>query len=152
RETGALNYLELALKASDASLAAMPAEMNKGGLAALAQVEFAAHEFASAKHHARQLVELDRGKSYPYQVLGDALTELGDYEAATDAYQTMQRFGSGASVETRLARSALLHGRTDEAVRRLTLALGFALAASTPRSETVAWIRWQIGEVEFLTG
>src|SRR5262249_30487303 len=74
------------------------------------------------------------------------------YDSATEAYQTMQRLGSGASVETRLARSALLHGRTDEAVRRLTVALGIAVAASTPRGETVAWVRWQIGVVEFLTG
>ena len=153
RETGSLNYLDLALRASRASLAAMPSEMNKGGLAALAQTEYASHEFTSARDHALQLAELDRAKSYPYQLLGDALLELGDYDKATSAFGQMERLGGrSASAETRLARSGLLHGQTEAATRHLSDALALALAQEPPSRETIAWIRWQLGEADFSIG
>lgn len=153
RETGSLSYLDLALRAASASLAAMPAEMNKGGLAALAQTEYASHEFTSARDHALRLAELDRAKSYPYQLLGDALLELGDYDKATSAFGQMERLG-GASVgaETRLARAALLRGQTEAAIRHLSDALALALVQEPPSRETIAWIRWQLGEAAFSIG
>jgi len=151
RETGSLNYLELALRAAKSSLAAMPPEMNKSGLAALAQAEFAAHEFASARDHASKLVELDREKSYPYQILGDALTELGDYTRAAAAYDEMRKMGTGVTIETRLARASLLRGNVEDAERRFTFALKLA-SAGGPSSETIAWIHWQLGESAFLRG
>ena len=152
RETGALNYIDLALRAAKASLVAMPAAMNKGGLATLAQAEFAAHEFVEARDHAKQLSEIEKGKSYPYQILGDALIELGEYDKAGAVYAQMERLGSGIGTETRLARQALLRGQTDDATRRLSLALGLAVAQEPPARETVAWLRWQLGEVAFQAG
>src|SRR5262244_1650270 len=95
RETGSLTYLELAARAADASLATLPPEHNTDGLTILAQVEYAEHDFAKARDHARRLAELDPGKSYPFHTLGDALLELGDYEGATAAYRQMQRFAAG---------------------------------------------------------
>ena len=153
RETGSLNSLDLALRAASASLAAMPAEMNKGGLAALAQTEYASHEFTSARDHALQLAELDRAKSYPYQLLGDASLELGDYDKATSAFGQMERFGRGSvGAETRLGRAALLHGQTEAATRHLSDALALALVQEPPSRETIAWIRWQLGEAAFSIG
>jgi tetratricopeptide (TPR) repeat protein len=152
RETGALNYIDLALRAAKASLVAMPAAMNKGGLATLAQAEFAAHEFVEAREHAQQLTEIEKGKSYPYQILGDALAELGEYDKASVAYAQMERLGSGISTETRLARQSLLRGQTDDATRRLSLALGLAVVQEPPSRETVAWLRWQLGEVAYQVG
>jgi len=52
RETGGLQYLELASRAARASLAAMPEKLNVSGLATLAQVEAAYHEFAASRDHA----------------------------------------------------------------------------------------------------
>jgi tetratricopeptide (TPR) repeat protein len=152
RETGALNYIELALRAANASLAAMPAELNKSGLATLAQAEFAAHEFVAARDHALKLIEIERHKSYPYQILGDALVELGDYEKANAAYAQMEKLSTGISTETRLARAALLRGQSDSAERHFALALNLALENDAPQRETVAWIRWQLGEAAFLLG
>lgn len=152
RETGSLNYLDLALRAANSSLAALPVEMNKGALAALAQAEYASHEFTSAREHALQLARLVRGKSYPFQILGDALLELGDYDKAASAFAQMGRLGgSGVGAETRLARAALLRGQTDDATHRLFVGLAFALSQEPPSRETVAWIRWQLGEVAFST-
>lgn len=153
RETGDQTYLELAARAARASLAVLPPEQNHGGLTALAQVEYASHDFAAARDHALELSRLDGAKSYPYQILGDALLELGDYHKATSVFAKMERLG-GASVgaETRLARAALLRGRTGDAMGRLSIALALALSQVPPPRETVAWIRWQLGEVAFSVG
>jgi len=58
RETGNAQYLELATRAARTSLSSVPEVRNAGGLAALAQAEFAAHEFANARDHAVRLIEL----------------------------------------------------------------------------------------------
>lgn len=153
RETGGLNYLELASRAARASLAAIPAEQNKNGLAALAQAEYASHEFGAARDHAVQLSRLDPGKSYPYLILTDALIELGDYKAAAIAIAKMEQLGgSDGNSEPRLARYALLRGETDLAVRRFALGLTHALSVEPPSRETVAWCRWQLGETAFSVG
>src|SRR5256885_10178715 len=94
RETGDLGSLEIALKAARSSLATIPAERNTAGLNILAQAEFATHEFTAARQHAERLVELEPGKGYPFQILGDALLELGEYEKAESAFRSMEYFGS----------------------------------------------------------
>jgi tetratricopeptide (TPR) repeat protein len=63
--------------------------------------------------------------------------------------------GGGSSkitVETRLARLAMLRGETDAAQRHLIIALTVALDEAFPPRETVAWCRWQLGEVAFSIG
>jgi Flp pilus assembly protein TadD len=89
RETGDLTYLNLAVKAARASLATLPPEQNVGGLTASTQAEYASHDFAAARDHALQLTQLEPKKGYTYQILGDALLELGEYEQAAAAYRTM---------------------------------------------------------------
>jgi len=157
RETGDLTYLQLASRAARTSLAALPAEQNTGGLIALAQAEYAAHDFVAARDHARRLVELEPGKAPPLQVLGDALLELGEYAQADDALRRMQRLGgiqglTRVASEERLARWAALHGDTDGARRHLESALATVLALPVPPPEAVAWVRWQLGELAFSQG
>jgi tetratricopeptide (TPR) repeat protein len=153
RETGSVEYLTLSLKAARASLRAMPAEQNAGGLAALALAEFAAHEFLPARDHALRLIALEGRKGYPYDILGDVLSELGDYSGATAAYAKMVEVGGrGVGAETRLARADLLRGRAAGAADRLRSARALALAQEAPARETLAWIDWQLGEVAFSVG
>ena len=158
RETGGLNYLELASRAAHSSLKAVPAEIgNIAGLAALAQVEYAAHEFAEARDHAKQLIERDPGKSYPYQILSDSLLELGDYDEAAALSGTMQRQSDGGgssivAVEVRLARLAELHGDSKAAEKHLSTALKNALEMNGAPREIVAWCHWQLGETVFAGG
>ncbi len=157
RETGDLTYLNLASHASRASLSTMPVEKNSAGLAALAQVEFSSHEFASSRDHARQLTELEPDKSYPQQILGDALLELGEYEAAKGAFWRMERLGgvqglTRVATEQRVARLAALHGDTFSALKHMHNATALALAMPVPPRETVAWCRWQLGELAFSIG
>jgi tetratricopeptide (TPR) repeat protein len=152
RETGSLSFLDLASRAAKSSLEVLPAEQNIGGLAALAQVEFAAHEFAAARDHAQQLIKLDAKKSYPYQLLGDALIELGDYDKAGAVFRELEKHSDGAGVESRLGRLALLRGDVAEAKRRFANAIIYGQNQTTPSREAIAWNRWQLGEVYFSIG
>ena len=102
RETGDVSYLTLASKAAHASLATLPPEQNTGGLTVLAQVEYASHEFVAARNHALQLTRLEPRKAYPYQTLGDALLELGEYDEAEAAFRQMGELG-GVQGLTRVA-------------------------------------------------
>src|ERR1051325_1691716 len=132
RECGDLKYLELALRAAKGSLDILPAEQNIGGLAALPQAEFASHEFALARDHAEQLTRLDAKKTYPFQMLSDALIELGDYDRAAGIVRNLEKQSSGANVEIRTGKLAWLYGRVDEAERRFANAIIFAEKQTPP--------------------
>jgi tetratricopeptide (TPR) repeat protein len=122
-------------------------------LSLLAQIEFAAHDFASARNHAEQLAQMEPRKWYPYLLLGDALMELGDYEAARSAFREMEkRGGADIAAKTRLARMAALAGDNPRAERLYAEALTLAVEAVPPSRETIAWCRWQLGETAFGAG
>ncbi|MCI0489777.1 MAG: tetratricopeptide repeat protein [Blastocatellia bacterium] len=152
RETGNTSYLDLASRAARASLDVLPAEQNTGGLAALTQVEIASHRFADAREHARLLTEIEPRKSYPFELLGDALLELGHYEEASSAYSQMEQRGNGVGPQIRLARLALMRGQTDVARKGFEAALALASAQTPAPRETIAWCRWQLGETAFSAG
>jgi Flp pilus assembly protein TadD len=101
----------------------VPEVRNASGLAALAQAEFAAHEFVSAKENAVRLAELEPRKSYPQGILGDALLELGEYDKAAIAYKKIVALDGGIShaSETRFARLAQLKGDNAGARKHLQL-------------------------------
>jgi tetratricopeptide (TPR) repeat protein len=153
RETGSNTYLSLAERASRASLAIVPPERNYGGLATLAQAEYALHNFAVARDHALRLTKLDAAKSTGWEILSDAFLELGEYDNARRALERMQNVGEPTSgTQSRLGKYALLRGRPKDATRYLSEALVLALKQTPPSRETVSWCRWQLGEVAFSLG
>ena len=154
RETGSIEYLDLAQRAARASLASVPAIRNAGGLAVLVKAEFASHEFATARDHALELAKLDSGQGYVYSMLGDALLELGDYDAADNAFNEMDRIQAHLTIdsETRHARVALLHGDIPGAQRRLSIALALVRNLPVPPRESIAWCQWQLGNTAFSAG
>ncbi len=154
RETGDVTLLNLAFRAVRASLDSVPDVRNSGGLAALALCEFASHDFTNSRDHALRLIELEPSKSYPQSILGDALVELGEYEKAEIAYKkiTLLDKGSSSGSESRFARIAQLEGDNAEAQKHFADALKLTLNQSFPPRETVAWLRWQLGETAFSTG
>lgn len=153
RETGDAKYLDLASRAAQASIKILPAESNTGALSALAQVAFAAHDFTAARDYAIQLVKSEPRKSQPYLILSDALIELGDYAKASEVFGQMQQVGAGGiGGETRLARFDMIRGKTDNARHRLENVLALALQEVPRERETVAWCRWQLGELAFSLG
>jgi hypothetical protein len=152
RETGSIDYLDLALRAAHASLASVPAVRNTTGLAALARTEFASHDFAGTRDHAIELLRLDPG--HYYALLSDALLELGDYAGSEAALQNMARLDNRILIEgeTRQARHDLIRGEVAEAQRHLSNALVVLQNLAEPAPENIAWSRWQLGEYSFSTG
>ena len=153
RETADVRYLELALRSARSSLRVLQADQNLGGLLALAQAEYQTHDFSSARNHAKELTEYQPRKSYGYQVLGDALLELGDYDQAARTYSKMEELDrGGVTTASRLAHLAMLRGDPATAQRLYSIALAQATAALTPSVETIAWCHWQLGETAFSVG
>ncbi|MBW4474448.1 MAG: tetratricopeptide repeat protein [Stenomitos rutilans HA7619-LM2] len=154
RETGNIAYLDLTLRAAHSSLAVVPANQNTGALAALAQAEYASHNFVAARDHALQLIKLTPNRNSSYQLLGDVRLELGDYDPAIAAFHQMERFSRGLTLgtETRQARLAMLRGEVKVAQRHFSNALALTLNSPVPPPETVAWCYWQLGETAFAIG
>lgn len=157
RETGNIQYLDLAMKAAQSSLSVMPAEANKGGLAVQAQAKYSSHDFAGAREDAARLVEIEPGKGYPFQILGDALIELGEYDKAVEAYRKMVEFGgvqaqTRIGMEQRLGRRAFLDGDVKKSLDHYAAALKLALKPPGATPETLAWCYWQAGEASFKMG
>jgi tetratricopeptide (TPR) repeat protein len=157
RETGDIAYLDLAMRAAKASLTILPAEQNKSGLAVLAQAKYSSHDFAGARDDALRLVELEPDKGYPYQILGDAFQELGDYENAADAYRKMEEHGgvqplTRVGMEQRLGRRAFLEGDNAGSLKHYINALQLSQRPPGAPPETVAWCYWQLGEAAFKSG
>lgn len=152
-ETGDTRYLELALSAAQASLKALPAEQNAGGLAALIRAEAALHKFASARANAQRYVELEPQKRAPYVLLFDTQLELGDYDGARKTLAKMEGLAErSVDEETRRARYAQLTGDTDAATKHFTQALTIARTYSATHADTLAWYHWQLGETAFSVG
>jgi tetratricopeptide (TPR) repeat protein len=153
RETGDLQLLTFASRAAQKSLEIVPVVRNPGGLAALAQTEIAGHEFVSARDHALQLTGLSSGDQ-AYALLADSSLELGDYEAATNAVQTMERIDGGSNDATaiRRARLAFLMGKVPTSRVSMANAIVFLLNRPTPPVEALAWCYWQLGETDFASG
>jgi tetratricopeptide (TPR) repeat protein len=153
RETGDLQLLTCASRAAQRSLEIVPVVRNPGGLAALAQTEIAGHEFVSARDHALQLTGLSSGEK-AYALLADSSLELGDYEAAINAVQTMERIDGGSNDATaiRRARLAFLMGKVPTSRVSMANAIVFLLDRPTPPLEALAWCYWQLGETDFASG
>jgi tetratricopeptide (TPR) repeat protein len=152
RETGSLDYLLLARRAVDRSLAINP-DRNLIALASKCRVEFASHEFAASRDIARQLIDAEPDAVYAQMYLGDALLELGDYDGAADAYSKMVALGGNTPESLcRTARLAFLHGQTSAAGESFRSALALAQAQSNPVPETIAWIHCQLADLSVFTG
>lgn len=153
RDTGDDTDLDLSLKTAGQSLTALPAEFNKGALAARARASFSLHRFAAARDDATKLLALDPSKRYPLEILGDALLELGEYDRAAEAYAKLEQFGvPDPTTEARHARLALLKGDTAGAKRRLAAAVALAAALSPPQPQVLAWAHVRAGQLAFSTG
>ena len=151
--TGDLAHLTRAAAAVERSLKTANPEFNRGGLAMRARVALASHRFADARRDAEQLRTLMPDSGYPLQLLGDALFNLGEYDAAERVWaQMLARDGSNPATEPRLAQLDLIHGRTERARERLATSLDLARKLTPPAPETVAWCQVQLGELAFRSG
>jgi tetratricopeptide (TPR) repeat protein len=109
----------------------------------------AQHRFEDAVDAASKAIALRKEDAWNYGVLGDAQLELGNYDAAFDAFDTMARIRPDAAAYARVAYAQELQGRLDEALRTMKRATE-ATGAQDP--ESLAWHYAQLAHLHFERG
>jgi tetratricopeptide (TPR) repeat protein len=106
------------------------------------------HLFAQAAEASRRLIAIDPADPWNWGTLGDALVEIGDYDAAADAYQKMVRLRPDLASYNRAAHYRFLVGDTPGAVDIMKK----AIEAGSSSAENVAWCMVELGNIYFKTG
>lgn len=160
RETGDIAYYELAEKTLNRSVALMPRNpLTVDPLVDLALVYMGEHRFTDALLSAQEAIAAGTGNLVAFATEGDAYTDLGEYEQATAAYDTLRTLG-GAIVspltlaymaDSRLSYLKFLSGDTAESVRLMNQATVAALQLNVPK-ENLAWLYYEWGQRYFQAG
>jgi tetratricopeptide (TPR) repeat protein len=159
RETGDIAYYNLADKALEKSLdlesthpEAAPATKH------LATVYYAEHRFGEALALAQKAIDLNPHDITPYALLGDARSEMGEYEKAWGAYRHLQNpeaqsAPSGVQYleQSRESAQSLLTGDTPAAIDHMRCAIDISIE-SRMAQETIAWSKFTLGEIYFQSG
>ncbi|HEV7889478.1 MAG TPA: tetratricopeptide repeat protein [Pyrinomonadaceae bacterium] len=101
------------------------------------------HRFAEALEVARRAQSLNPRDHDNYGALADALVELGDYDGAVKAAQTMVDLRPDTASYSRVSYLRELHGDTKGAIDAMRMAVE---AASPKDPEGVAWCRVHLGD------
>jgi tetratricopeptide (TPR) repeat protein len=161
RETSDLSYFDMAEK----SLAKALEQTSSWDVAAasplthMAAVCMAEHRFADAASYAKQAIAAGAGDPQPFALLGDAYTDMGDYDSAQSAYSRLQPTGPSSEqlpalnymYDTRISYLKLLHGEDASAIALMHQAVQLALEHHMP-AENIAWTYYQMGEDFFHSG
>ena len=146
RVAGDPSYYAKAEQALARSLEISPEE-NADALAGQAALAAARHEFATARELAAQAAALDPYDATTQGVLGDAVLELGDYDAGFAAVQRMVDLRPGVPSYSRVSYSYELRG--DQTGARFGLDTALATAV-TPADR--AFVLYHLGELAFNAG
>jgi tetratricopeptide (TPR) repeat protein len=103
------------------------------------------HRFKESEALARRLVQ-ERGLSFDYGLLGDALMEQGKLNEAVDAYQRMIDLKPDLHAYARAAHIRWLKGDVAGAIEAMQLAAG---AASPHDAESAAWVNTRLAFYQF---
>jgi tetratricopeptide (TPR) repeat protein len=114
----------------------------------LGAVALARHDFEKALALGLQALAFDHEDADAHAVTGDALTELGRYDEAVDAFQRVVDLRPDLSAYVRVAYARELRGDIDGARE----ALGEAVEAGGFRGENAAYARLQLAHLLFNSG
>jgi tetratricopeptide (TPR) repeat protein len=104
------------------------------------------HQFADAVETARHARDARPDDAWNYGVIGDGHLELGRYDEAFEAFQTMMDLRPSAAAYARASYALELQGRIDEALD----AMRRSANATSPRdAEGLAWTTVHIGDLLF---
>lgn len=142
RETGDFSLNAKAEGALSRSLEVAPD--NYDALKLRAKILLTYHRFAEALEVARRAQVMRPQDHDVYGALTDALVELGDYEEAVKAAQTMVNLRPDTASYSRISYLRELHGDTEGAIEAMTIAVR---AASPQDPENLAWCRVQLGNL-----
>jgi tetratricopeptide (TPR) repeat protein len=106
------------------------------------------HRFKESEALARRLVQ-QRGLSFDYGLLGDALMEQGKLSDAVEAYQRMMNLKPDLRAYARAAHMRWLKGDLHGAIEAMQL----AVSAATPSdAESASWVNTRLAFYEFQAG
>ena len=126
----------------DAALRHEPGEYS--ALRILGAAYLSQHRFADAVEIATRAIAVREDDAWSHGVLGDASMELGEYDRAFEAFDTMVRLRPDAASYARVAYAHEVQGRLREALRHMRMA---AEATSAHDPEALAWHHAQIGSL-----
>src|SRR6266700_4539874 len=106
------------------------------------------HRFKESETLARRLVE-QRGLSFDYGLLGDALMEQGKLNDAAEAYQQMMNLKPDLQGYARAAHMRWLKGDLTGAIEAMQLAVA---AGSPQEAESTAWVNTRLAFYQFQAG
>jgi tetratricopeptide (TPR) repeat protein len=106
------------------------------------------HRFKESETLARCLVQ-QRGLSFDYGLLGDALMEQGKLGDAVQAYQRMMNLKPDLRAYARAAHMRWLKGDLEGAIEAIQLAVS---AASPSDAESAAWVNTRLAFYEYQAG
>jgi tetratricopeptide (TPR) repeat protein len=147
RESGDASYYGRAEAAVRQALALQADSIE--ALRALAWVQTGKHEFREALATAERLHEQFPNDPMVHGLLGDAAVELGEYERAETALQTMLELRPGLPSFSRAAYLRELYGDPDGAIELMERAVQ---AGSVHDPEPLAWCLVQLGLLYFNQG
>ena len=140
-------YTLAAERALKGVLSRAPADYD--ALKMLGAVYMSQHRFRQAIEAATRASQVHPNEAWNYGVIGDAHLELGEYDAAFNAFDTMMRLRPDAAAYARVAYAQELQGRVGDAVRTMRMA---AEATGAQDPESLAWHYSQIGNLLLQTG
>ncbi len=113
-----------------------------------ASLRMSEHRFADAKQLAEEARLINPNNAYVYGILVDANVEMGNYEAAVIASDTMQALKPSLESYSRASYLREIYGDTTGAIQAMKL----AVTAGLPGSEPQCWSRNILGDLYYNTG
>jgi len=146
RETTDYSYLDRATSLLDRILAVDNSDYEARRLLTATQLE--RHSFAEAAESSRKLIQIDGADSWNWGTLGDALIEMGQYDAAADAYQKMIELRPDLASYNRASHYRFLLNDMPGAIEIMKR----AIEAGSASRENVAWCMVDLGNLYFKSG
>lgn len=146
RETTDYSYLERAAAILRDVLSADRTNYEAQRLQIETQLE--RHEFAKAAESSRRLIQFAPADPWSWGTLGDALTEMGEYNDAADAYQKMVSLRPDLASYNRAAHFHFLYNDAPGAIEIMKKAVD----AGSSSPENVAWCLVDLGNIYLKTG
>jgi tetratricopeptide (TPR) repeat protein len=146
RESMDYSYLDRASRILDSVLAADSKDYEAARLRT--EIALERHDFRTAAKYSLALTEWSPNDSWNWGTLGDAYTEMGDYDKAAEAYQKMVTLRPDLSSYNRAAWFRFIYNDPDNAVKFMNMAIN----SGSAMAENTAWCEVELGKILLKTG
>lgn len=146
REVGDPSYYNRADALLQKALAADPKDLF--ALVQMGYLELARHEFQKALAYGEQAARVSENHWLAYGIIGDAQVELGNYDAARQAFDKMVTRRPDVNSYARISYMRELLGDQEGALKAMSMAMRIGLQTT----ESSNWARVQLGHLYFNSG